>query len=155
MTNNDLQNTTQKTTDWTTRAPHKKGWTHVLRKGKQLGYLLTTLISNMFPHMMNQIVCYNDLSSCRHVVDFFYLDGYIDSWTKTIACNNRLYLQLRVFMSYLRYLCLFAHSGVQHILCCVFCFCFVCLRLVYPYVASFSAWIVHVWFHLRYSLIFI
>ena len=23
-------------------------------------------------------------------------------------------------MSYLRYLCLFAHSGVQHILCCVF-----------------------------------
>jgi len=29
-------------------------------------------------------------------------------------------------MSYLRYLCLFAHSGVQHILCCVF------LRIVYP-----------------------
>jgi hypothetical protein len=29
-------------------------------------------------------------------------------------------------MSYLRYLCLFAHSGVQHILC----FCFVSLRLV-------------------------
>jgi len=23
-------------------------------------------------------------------------------------------------MSYLRYLCLFAHSGVQHILCCIF-----------------------------------
>jgi hypothetical protein len=23
-------------------------------------------------------------------------------------------------MSYLRYLCLFPHSGVQHILCCVF-----------------------------------
>jgi hypothetical protein len=23
-------------------------------------------------------------------------------------------------MSYLRYLCLFAYSGVQHILCCVF-----------------------------------
>jgi hypothetical protein len=29
-------------------------------------------------------------------------------------------------MSYLRDLCLFAYSGVQHILCCVF------LRLVYP-----------------------
>ena len=29
-------------------------------------------------------------------------------------------------MSYLRYLPLLAHSGVQHILCCVF------LRLVYP-----------------------
>ena len=32
-------------------------------------------------------------------------------------------------MSYLRYLCLFAHSGVQHILCCVFCVVF--LRLVF------------------------
>ena len=29
-------------------------------------------------------------------------------------------------MSYLRYLCLFTYSGVQHILCCVFVwFCFV------------------------------
>jgi hypothetical protein len=27
-------------------------------------------------------------------------------------------------MSYLRDLCLFALSGVQHILCCVFCFVF-------------------------------
>jgi hypothetical protein len=34
-------------------------------------------------------------------------------------------------MSYLRYLCLFAHSNVQHILCCVF-ICFAFLRLVYP-----------------------
>ena len=41
-------------------------------------------------------------------------------------------------MSYLR--CLFAYNGVQHILCCVFVFCFVCLRLVsyVPYVACFS-----------------
>ena len=31
-------------------------------------------------------------------------------------------------MSDLRYLCLFAHSGVQHVLCCVFGF----PRLVYP-----------------------
>jgi len=36
----------------------------------------------------------------------------------------------RGLMSYLRYLCLFAYGGVQHILCCVFCFFF--LRLVYP-----------------------
>jgi hypothetical protein len=37
-------------------------------------------------------------------------------------------------MSYLRYLCLFTYTGVQHILCCVF------LRLVscVPYVANFS-----------------
>ena len=30
-------------------------------------------------------------------------------------------------MSYLRYLCLLAHSGVQHILCCVFGLFFVVL----------------------------
>ena len=43
-------------------------------------------------------------------------------------CSVRLYLHLFVdgIMSYLRYLCLFAHSGVQHILWCVFVF------LVYP-----------------------
>ena len=42
-----------------------------------------------------------------------------------------LYLQMFVggFMSYLRYLCLFAHSGIQHILCS---FLFFRLRLVYP-----------------------
>jgi membrane-bound metal-dependent hydrolase YbcI (DUF457 family) len=34
-------------------------------------------------------------------------------------------------MSYLLYLCLLAHRGVQHTLCCGF-FCFVFLRLVYP-----------------------
>ena len=39
-------------------------------------------------------------------------------------------------ISYLLYLCLFACSGVQHILCCVF----VCLRFgsCVSYVASFS-----------------
>jgi len=46
-------------------------------------------------------------------------------------CSVRLYLQLFVggIVFYLRYLCLFACSGVQHILCCVFCLVF--LRLVY------------------------
>jgi hypothetical protein len=41
-------------------------------------------------------------------------------------------------MSYLRHLCLFAHRGIQHILCCVFVF--ICLRPVsyVPNVASFS-----------------
>ena len=44
----------------------------------------------------------------------------------TISAQERclvcLYLQLFVggVMYYLRYMCLFAHSGVQHILCCVF-----------------------------------
>ena len=65
------------------------------------------------------------------------------------------------------YLCLFAHSGVQHIVCCVF------LRIVYPVLpvsldcpfliapSVFSnvylqfLWIVHFWLPLRYSLTFI
>jgi hypothetical protein len=40
----------------------------------------------------------------------------------------RFYPQLFVggLVSYLRHLCLFAHRGVKHIVCCVF------LRLVYP-----------------------
>jgi hypothetical protein len=41
-------------------------------------------------------------------------------------------------MSYLRYLCLFTFSGVQHILCCVFCFVCLCLVSCVPYVVSFS-----------------
>ena len=59
---------------------------------------------------------------------------YVNTLRKAFrsSCLVRLYLQLFVggLISYLRYLCLLAHSGVQHILCCVFCF--VSLRLVYP-----------------------
>ena len=41
-------------------------------------------------------------------------------------------------MSLLCFLCLLAYSGVQHILCCVFCFVCLCLVLCVPIVASFS-----------------
>ena len=34
--------------------------------------------------------------------------------------SSLLQLFVEVFMSYLSFLCLFAYSGVQHILCCVF-----------------------------------
>jgi hypothetical protein len=47
-------------------------------------------------------------------------------------------------MSYLRYLCLFAYSGFQQILCCVF------LRLMLPVSGFFFLFIT-----LRYSLTFI
>jgi hypothetical protein len=54
-------------------------------------------------------------------------------------------------MSYLRYLCLFPHSGVQHILCCVFVlFVFVLLALCCQFF-----WIAHFLLSLRYSLMFI
>jgi len=35
LTNNDLQNTTQKTKDWATQTPLSRGWTRVLWKGRQ------------------------------------------------------------------------------------------------------------------------
>ena len=56
-------------------------------------------------------------------------------------------------MSYLRYLCLLAHSGVQYILCCVFAlfvfFCVLCTQ------CCRFLWIVHFRLALRYSLTFI
>ena len=64
----------------------------------------------------------------------------------------RLYLQLFVgLMSYYRYLCLFAHSAVKHILCCVFALfffflCNICCQFL---------WIFHFWLPLRYSITFI
>jgi hypothetical protein len=40
-------------------------------------------------------------------------------------------------LSYLRYLCLFAYSGVQLILCCALCFCF-SFRLVFLMLPIYS-----------------
>jgi len=51
----------------------------------------------------------------------------------------------------LRYLCLFAYSGVLHILCCVF----VLFVLVLCTPCCQFLWIVHFWLPLRYSLTFI
>ena len=67
--------------------------------------------------------------------------------------NDVLNLQLFVgwLMSYLRYLCLLAHSSVQHILCCVFAL-FVFVSCI-PCCQFF--WIVYFWLPLRYSLKFI
>ena len=51
----------------------------------------------------------------------------------------------KLLMSYLRYLCLFAYSGVQHILCCVFAlFLFVLCTLCCQFL-----WIVRFWLPLR------
>jgi hypothetical protein len=64
-------------------------------------------------------------------------------------CSVCLYPQLFVggLMSYLRYLCLFTYSGVQHILCCVsalffFVLCIICCHFL-------------CWLPLLYSLSFI
>ena len=54
-------------------------------------------------------------------------------------------------MSFLRYLCLFAYSSVQHILCCVFALFFVVLCTL----CCQFLWIVHFWLPFRYFLTFI
>ena len=58
-------------------------------------------------------------------------------------CSVRVYLQLfvAVLVSYLCYLCLFAHSGVQHILCCVF----VLFVFVLCTICCHFLWIVNFW----------
>jgi hypothetical protein len=74
----------------------------------------------------------------------------ISAWKR---CSVRLYLQLLVggSMSYLRYLCLFAHSGVQRILCCVFAlFFFVLYNLCCQFL-----WIILFWLPLVFSNIYL
>ena len=53
-------------------------------------------------------------------------------------------------MTYLRYLCLFAYSSVQHILCCVF----VVIVFVMCNLCCQFLWIIHFLLLLRYSLTF-
>jgi hypothetical protein len=68
-------------------------------------------------------------------------------------CSVRHYLQLFVggLISYLRYLCLFAYSDIQHILCCVFVlFSFVFVYPMLPVSLDCKFWL-----PLRYSLTFI
>jgi hypothetical protein len=73
----------------------------------------------------------------------------ISAWKRR---SVRLYLQLFVGgrMSYLLYLCLFAYSGVQHILCCVFVF----LHLVYPMLTVSLCSILNVRIVWNYTLIY-
>jgi len=84
---------------------------------------------------------------CCPIMWFYVLSSVL--WCP-LRCSVRLYLQLFVegCMSYLHYLCLFAHSGVQYILCCVFVlFFFVLCTLCCQYIC-----IVVFWLPLRYSL---
>jgi len=67
-------------------------------------------------------------------------------------CLVRPYMYLQLFvrglMSYLCYLCLFAYSGVQHILCCVFVsFFFVLLPVSHD-----CLMLLPLWFYLTFFL---
>ena len=80
----------------------------------------------------------------------FVMSGTISAWNDV---RFRLYLQLLIagLTSYLRFSCLFADSGVQHILCCVFVLFFFVLCAL----CCQCLWIVHCWLPLRWSLKFI
>ena len=75
-------------------------------------------------------------------------DVRYDFRIKTMFGSSLPPIVCRWFMSYWRYLCLFAYSGVQHILRCVFIFvfCTLCCQFL---------WVVQVWLPIRYSLPFI
>ena len=89
---------------------------------------------------------------------FFVLSYYVSLRSEflvvtfaTISTYKRCSVHLvcrRSHVLYLRYIYQFAHSGGQHILCCVFCF--VCLRLV-PYVSDFYGLSIFDWYYLTFS----
>jgi hypothetical protein len=70
-------------------------------------------ITDISPQVFEGLSTFSLLSEF-HVVMFATISG-------NKRCSPHPYLQLFVGgrMSYFRYLCLFAQSGVQHILCCV------------------------------------
>ena len=82
------------------------------------------------------------------------LKNYIYIVQTVVRCFNQGQLQLFVgsLMSYLRYLCLFSYSGIQHILCCLLCSCSFCVLCAQ---CCQFLWIVHSWLLLRFSLTFI
>ena len=76
-------------------------------------------------HMSSHPRCFGGVS-VAHLFSFFVLSYYVpccdvryDFRIKTIF-GSSLSSVVGERMSYLRYLCLFVHSGVQHILRCVF-----------------------------------
>jgi hypothetical protein len=89
--------------------------------------------------------------SCYFLSIFITFHFWIHIFSKN-RCSVCLYFHLFVgrLVSYLRYLRLFAHSLVQHMLCCVFSFFFFFLCTL---CGQFLC-IVHFWLTFRYSLLF-
>jgi hypothetical protein len=104
--------------------------------------------------MCHSIVTFIPVNYCIFTFWVPCCDVPYDFLIKMILYLVRLYLSLFVgwIMSYLRYLCLLAQSGVQHILCCVFVLFFFALCTQFCQLL----WIVYLFsLPLRYSLTFI
>ena len=88
---------------------------------------------------------------CTFIACFvlFVISTTISAWKR---CSLHLYLQLYIegLMSCLRYLYLFAHSDVQHIVLCFCLFPFVLCALCCQFLC-----IIHFWLSIQYSLTFI
>ena len=91
--------------------------------------------------MLEEKYCTNVRRKILYQCQFFVLSYYVSlrSDLRVVMsaykrCSVRLYLQLFVewLISYLCCLCLFAHSGIQHILCCVFVLFVFVMYLVCP-----------------------
>jgi len=117
-------------------------------------YIFQVMIIDSFE--FSDIICNSFFARTRLHLSFFMgsvlliflivLLSYYVSWRSCcvsvaisawIRSSVRLYLQLLVeeLMSYLCYLCVFAHSGVQHILCWFFCGFFLsssCVHFWFP-----------------------
>jgi len=95
----------------------------------------------------NEKACYASAPPLRDTVGLILTQVII-----TVYANKAGLYQQKLFigglLSYLRYLCLFAYSGVQHILCCVFALFVFALCILYCQ----YLWIVHSWLPLRVSL---
>ena len=104
--------------------------------------------NHRLPQVTDKFLCFFPCPIiCLHVLSSMLWNRY-DFHVKTMFCSSLPDIDLRGLMSYLRYLCLCAHSGVQHILCCafvlyVFVLCTLCCKFIC---------IVHFWFPNRYSL---
>ena len=96
-------------------------------------------VAQIFSVLCCPIMCIYILSSVCDVRDDFRIQTMFGSSLPPVVGE---------LMSYLLYLCLLAHRGVQYILCCVFVlFVFVLCTLCYKF-----HWNVHFCLTLRYSL---
>jgi len=93
---------------------------------------------------------FNMLSVLRYI---YIIRIMITTLVSSNSSSVRLYLQLFVggSVSYLRYLCVFPYSGVQHILCCVFVLFFFVSCTVCCHFSGLCIFVLP----LRYSLTFI
>jgi len=85
MTNNDIQNITQKTKDRALQTPPRPGWTRVLRKGKQF------LLSSSTTRRVNLATSQPCDKSWTYDGKYMFLFGFLCTITNIYAILNILF----------------------------------------------------------------